>query len=223
MLLILDLDDTLIDTTGGVRGRKLEMALDAMVAAGFSSAPNKERLFEIDQSSSDMAETLERFVEEGKGEAELVEIGLKAYYGPLPPDLDIPLLEGAKRSLSRLAELATLVLVTVGDPEQQWEKLQRSGLDLDLFDRIEMVAKGPKGEVYERILKEADAPLDQVIVCGDKIEADLAPAKRLGARTVQMVWGHAARREGGEEAVDYKVGSLSELFEVARKWHNSLQ
>jgi len=215
LLLILDLDDTLINTSGALRARKLADAFDAMVEGGLPASAELARLMEIDSSSVDVRETLQQLVQEAGGSTALVELGLGGYYGPLPDDLAVPLLEGAHEALADLSRTFQLAIVTVGAPAQQWEKLQRCGLDLDLFDRIEVLRDGPKGEVYRQILDEMGIEPHDVVVCGDKADVDLRPAKELGCKTVQMVWGRAGRRAGGEQWVDRRVSTLSELANIS--------
>lgn len=217
MLLILDLDDTLIDTSGSLRPRKLRDAYAALVNGGFGPTPSYERLLELDQLSPDIQTTFARFVAEGDKGPEWTARALAAYYGPLPADQPIPLLEGVRDLLTELHGRIRLVLVTLGEVEQQWEKVRRSGLPLELFDRVEVIAEGPKGGVYRAMADLFGAAPSEVVVCGDKVEVDLKPAKELGYTTVHMRWGHAGLREEGGRYVDWAVKTPTELL----KWITS--
>src|SRR3989338_1300393 len=82
-LIIFDLDDTLIDTSGSLGPRKLFDALQVMVDAGLpvkSLAEGLKRLKAIDENSLSGKETITQFVAEMKAPARFAEIGIKEYY-----------------------------------------------------------------------------------------------------------------------------------------------
>lgn len=214
MLLILDLDDTIIDTTGGLRQRKLEDAFRAMRQLGPLTGAVIERLIEIDRTSTGIEESLWRFVAEYGGDPSLVAAGKEAYYGDLPEGVPVVPMEGAERVLTWLSERAPLVLISLGREEQQRKKLMRSGLSLDLFRRIVILESGTKRDAYSQVMADMRASAEETWVVGDKVEADLVPARELGCRTVHMRWGHAGTGVATPHWVDAVIDDLYQLQQL---------
>ena len=137
--------------------------------------------------------------------------------GPIQP------LDDAVEVLHELAESYPLALVTKGKERLQKEKMRRAKIPIKLFSYLCFCEEGPlsnqgKKEFYESIGKEIGISPDQVLVCGDRISIDLAPAKELGYITVQIRWGRGLGNTGLKKDVDYTILHLSEIGPIAQEF-----
>lgn len=217
MLIIFDLDDTLIDTAGCITHYKLADALQAMCDAGlvvpvYSDA--LELLRRLDRYAESAGAALSEFHEVIDCDKKFLEIGVKEVYGSIPDDLPIFPLEGALSLLTDLAHYHQLALVTVGKNSQQMQKLQRAGIDSRLFSKIVVVEEKNKKPHYQMIVEELGYSAAEVLVCGDRIAIDLTPARELGFKTVQMQWGRGLHSAGNKADVDYHITDLGKLREI---------
>lgn len=214
MLIIFDLDDTLIDTTGSITPIKLEQALLKMCAAGLDVGDPEEALLvlkRLDHGAESAAHTLAEFLEILGADKKYFEIGKKEIYSDLSHDTPVFPLEQTIEVLDELKELFTLALVSKGKPQTQALKLKNSGIDSTIFSRIIFSEEESKKNHYRKVLEELSFSPAQTVVCGDRVGRDLVPAKELGCRTVQMKWGRGSRLPHSMEAVDFCITKLSQL------------
>jgi len=217
LLIIFDLDDTLIDTSGSITPFALENALGAMVASGlrvsnFTEA--LEQLKRINRTAVSSKAALQEFIEIQDGNADHLEIGKEKLCNQLACDLPVFPIEGALELLIELAQDHELALVTQGKTPIQMEKLKKAGIDSALFSNIIVSEDGNKKIHYKKLV-EGDRYLShEVLVCGDRIPIDLAPAKDLGFKTVHMRWGRGLNSQGRKGDVDYPISSLTELKDI---------
>ncbi|MDP3698677.1 MAG: HAD family hydrolase [Nanoarchaeota archaeon] len=215
MLIIFDLDDTLIDTSGALIPLKLKMSLQAMADAGLK-VPSFEKAFlellKIDASSPNGKETLTRFVEKMQADAHLLDAGLREYLH-LPEDFSVSALDEAESVLTTLAQEHTLVIVSTGLEEAQHAKMEKAGLPKELFQKIIICPDYNKKLYYLRLLQELRYDATETMVCGDKFDTDLLPAKELKMITVQMLWGRALKSSSDGKA-DYTIKKLRELLPI---------
>ena len=61
------------------------------------------------------------------------------------------------------------------------------------------------------IVDELGYSPSEVLVCGDRIPADLIPARELGFRTAQIKWGRGLNSTKHKGDVDYSISALGEL------------
>ncbi len=217
MLIIFDLDDTLIDTSGCLTPLKLEDALREMVAAGLRVPDEKEALDllkRIDQVSLSGSESLAEFLEILGADPSLLEIGKKELYGSLPADATLFPLEGATELLTQLAQDHQLALVTAGKPVLQMEKLKKAGIDTGFFSKILVSEGNNKKFSYQGVVEELGYSSNEVLVCGDRIKVDLTPAKDLGFKTVHMRWGRGLNSQSRKSEVDFQIKTLKELKDI---------
>lgn len=222
MLIIFDLDDTLIDTTGSITPYMLELALTKMRRAGLEVGDPEEALAtlkRLDGSSESAAHTLQEFLEIlGAGE-KFFEIGHREVYGPLPPEIPVFPLEGAVKLLEDLVDSDQLALVSTGIFEQQLFKLKKAGIDSTIFSKIMISPDRDKKPHYQAVLEELGFSPSQTFVCGDRIKRDLRPAKELGCKTVQMKWGRGLAESllmPSSPEVDFCIRTLSQLKELLK-------
>lgn len=219
MLIIFDLDDTLIDTSGCTAPIKLKEALEVMVDAGlqvnsFEDASNL--LSEVDSTSPNGNETLRAFLRKIDADDSFLKIGTEEMGKPVPEDTVIRQLEGASEILSWLKHNNYLALVSKGKEELQFQKMRKAGIDKDLFSKIIITEEYNKKDKYKEVMEELSFTSKDTIVVGDKFYSDLLPAKELGIRTVQMMWGRALKFP--EEGADFKINKLGELVKLLKKW-----
>ena len=131
-------------------------------------------------------------------------------------DLDIPIncLTGALEVLALLQKSNTLVLVTYGLPEQQHKKMKKAGIDEDLFAEVIISNEINKKEEYSKLVERLNLNPENVLVCGDRYETDLLPAKELGMKTIHVCWGRGRVCRPKEGDVDYVVRDLREIIKI---------
>jgi putative hydrolase of the HAD superfamily len=217
LLIIFDLDDTLIDTSGCITPIKLEDAMHQMIEKGlFISDVDQalEELKRIDATSSSAKDAIAEFLEIHNADREFLHIAVKEIYENLSAQLPVFSFEGVVEGLKILAEVHHLALVTKGQREQQLAKLKNAGIDFRIFSKIAVCGEEGKGLHYNRVMEELGfEPLD-VVVCGDRVAKDLTPAKELGAKTIHMLKGRGKRQSDLTGDVDYRVNEFHEILEI---------
>ncbi len=97
------------------------------------------------------------------------------------------LLEGAKEILDYLNSSYKLHIITNGFKEVQHRKLKSSGI-LEFFETIttseDVGVKKPHPKIFETALSRAEAKVEESIMIGDNIEADILGAQKLGMRAI---------------------------------------
>lgn len=186
MLLLIDLDNTLIDRDAAFAAWVREVARDAG-----ADAKAVDRVIEVDDSGygerSDVARTMQR------------ELGAR-------DDLDgmidrirhehvahVDLHDGVRERLAHLAEGgATIAVLTNGNVRQQTMKLRRVGLEHLIDGAIISEAAGlekPDPEIFRRAVADRGfTPADSWMV-GDNADADIRGAQEAGLRTGWVALG----------------------------------
>lgn len=220
MLIIFDLDDTLIDSSGSIIPVKLKAALQAMVKAGLkvSSVDKAFRtLMDINSNSPNGKETLRTFLDSIRADARFLEEGVKEYYSATETSFIISPLPQAREVLAELKENHDLVIVSTGDEKQQQLKLKKANIDLTLFHTIIVCEGYNKKNHYKNLMKEFKCAPAEIAVCGDKFETDLLPAKELGMRTVHILWGRSSGMPIKGAGPDYSIRGLPELKRIVKE------
>lgn len=97
------------------------------------------------------------------------------------------LLEGAVEILDYLHPLYNLHIITNGFKEVQHKKMKSSGI-LDYFKTIttseDVGVKKPNRRIFEVALLNASAKVDESIMIGDNLEADILGAKDFGMQAI---------------------------------------
>ncbi len=217
MLIIFDLDDTLIDTSGCITHFKLEDTLNTMVHEGlaipdFSEA--LELLRRLNSTSDSARSAIAEFVEILGVDKKFFEIGVKEVYEHIPSDLPVFPLDGAIEMLTELSCQHQLALVTIGKPMLQMDKMKKAGIDSRIFSKIAVTEEKNKKPHYQMIMDELGYGPTEVLVCGDRIPLDLVPARELGLKTVRIQWGRGLNSSGYKGEVDYCISELKELKSI---------
>jgi FMN phosphatase YigB (HAD superfamily) len=214
LLIIFDLDDTLIDTSGCVIPYKLKKVLESMV--GFDSDSSLlQSLLDEDALLSGSRAAVESFGAKYNFSAEAIGRGITELNTSLPEDFSVSCTPNAKETLELLGLRATLALVTIGHPSFQMDKLKKAGIEASIFSKISVLESATKKSAYKVIAEEFSLSPDQVWVCGDRVKTDLLPAHELGYKTVHMKWGRG-KGVNPEPWVDYTICSLTELKDIIR-------
>lgn len=218
MLIIFDLDDTLIDTSGSVTPFKMKECLKRMVEEGLEVgefSQSYEELLDLNRKSLRSKEALRLFIEQKGGDPYLMEIAYEELTTPLPPDFVIQTTPNAKEILKYFGSSHDLALVTGGYPPFQREKLKKAGIEPSFFSKIAIPEDSVKKPSYKGLIQEFSISPDQVWVCGDRISMDLVPAHELGFRTIHMRWGRGTLSET-ERWIHHAISDLSELKGIIR-------
>jgi len=217
LLIIFDLDDTLIDTSGCITHFKLEDALNVMVREGlvitdFSEA--LDLLRRLNSTSDSARSAIAEFVEILGIDKIFFEIGVKEVYENILSDLPIFPLEGAIEILAELGGQHQLAIVTIGKLALQMDKLKKAGIDSRIFSKIAVTEEKNKKPHYQMIMDDLGYHSTEVLVCGDRVSLDLAPARELGLKTVKIQWGRGLSSSGYKGEVDYCISELKELKSI---------
>ncbi len=211
MLIIFDLDDTLIDTSGAITPYKLQQALQLMI--GHASKEELEIITQINLQSAKTALALHAYgAMRGVSSATIAQ-AVALLSKPLPDDFPVPCTPYAKEILQYYASRGPIALVTGGYPPFQKEKLKKAGIEPSIFSKIAIPEDSLKGPFYRDFLREFSVDPDQVWVCGDRVAMDLAPAHALGCKTVLMRWGRGLQMPH-EPWIDHSIRQLTELRNI---------
>jgi len=218
LLIVFDLDDTLIDTSGAVTPFKMQECLKKCIAVGlpivdFSSA--YQELLSMNRNSLKSIDALKTFMTPYQPISSQIDEVLEELFSPLPESFCIPTTPCAKEILEFYKKLCPIALVTGGDPSFQWEKLKKAGIDSSVFSMIGIPEDSIKKPYYQAVQKNFAIPSREIWVCGDRIEMDLRPAFELGFRTIHMRWGRGTLTTS-EKWIDHSISELSELKEIIR-------
>jgi FMN phosphatase YigB (HAD superfamily) len=208
-LIIFDLDDTLIDTSGSVTPYKLKKVAQKML--GREPSPLElEELRAINELTTKTQETIQIFASRHNLPVDETFAELTT---PLPKDFQVLCTPYAKQILEKASKRAILALVTGGHPPFQLEKLEKAGIDATLFSKIAIPEDSMKKPFYQEISKEFSVDPSEIWVCGDRIPMDLAPARELGCKTIHMRWGRGLKM-ATVPWIDFSISDLSELERI---------
>ena len=215
MLIIFDLDDTLIDTFGCSQPVKFKAALDKMISAGLRVENEEDAyriLMKINETAVNGNETVKKFLDQMNNQQQYHDLGVETYYAGEQLDFPINALNGAHALLEELHKAHDLVIVSYNPTEvEQYGKMKKAGIKTEWFRKIIITNKYDKEEYYAKVCEDLGYDPVQVIVIGDKYKSDLLPGKKLGMKTVYMAWGRGKVFPPAEGEVDYMITSLPEL------------
>lgn len=223
MLVIFDLDDTLIDTSGSILPAVLKHALKEMEGVGLSMASfnrSYQELLRLNTYHLSAGEAIEEFLEINQAPSQCLDVALKAVYEKPLFTEEVQPVEDAVEVLRELHANHPLVLVSKGKEKIQREKMKRAGISTDFFTKLYFCEKGEKKKIYQKVSEEIGISPQSAVVCGDRISLDLAPAKALGYKTVQLKWGRGLGNTGFKKDVDYTILHLRELKSLLENLKN---
>jgi HAD superfamily hydrolase (TIGR02253 family) len=214
---VFDLDQTLIDF---MRMKRLscEAAMDAMIAAGLRI--DKERglkiLYQIySRHGMEYQRIFQSFLIKVMGRIDygIMASGIVAYRrvkeGLLYPYPNvIPILKALKKKY-RIAILSDAPRI------QAWIRLAAMGLQksFDLVITFEDTGvEKPTSKPFMLALKKLGLRPDECVMVGDSLRKDIAPAKRLGFRTVYAKYG--GNYQPASVKPDYVINDIKELLGI---------
>lgn len=216
MLIIFDLDDTLIKTSDCITSVLLERCLSAMVRKGLKIQSFSKALVDLrkfNQEASNAKEAIIKFITSRQEGLEFIAVA-QTQIANLTLDMPIFPLDSAIEMLYTLKKKKhILCLVTIGKDSLQRQKLEKAGIDPILFSKIIVSEDKNKQPHYERLLAEFAHSSSQVLVCGDRVAVDLEPAIRLNCKTVHILCGRglSTKEKNSQAKVTYRISSLIEL------------
>ena len=217
MLIIFDLDDTLIDTSGCITPIQLRNAVEKLEELGLKfpcKATALEGLLRLNKTAPSARHALEEFFEINEIDSSYMPIAASTVYDEISSSIEVHAHDRAVQVLNALRETHKLALVTVGRSDLQLMKLQKAGIHSEIFSKIVVTQYKNKKIHYKSIVEELDMDPSEVIVCGDRISIDLTPAKELGYKTVHMLSGRGVYSQGNKGDVDYTISHLSEIAKI---------
>jgi putative hydrolase of the HAD superfamily len=221
---IFDLDNTLYDTRAQVKAAR-ENALRAMISAGLK-ATEEEAIKALTIVVKDRGPNFSRHFDEMfsvlgvEYNPKVVAAGTIAYHeartAHLVPYSDtVPTLIALRESGYKVG------VVTEGVPVKQWAKLIWLGLG-DFFHTVVVASdektRKPSPKAYLEAAKNLNLRPSDCVVVGDRLDKDIAGAKKAGMISVQLVRESAAiiSPSGSDETPDYLIGKLEDLLLLAK-------
>ncbi len=230
MLIIFDLDDTLIDTSSTLIPHKIKICLNEINNSGlihknlqkdFSNNLDihNNELLDLCMNSSDGTTALNCFLSKlnlkgylsKEGSNHLLNKCKKIYYSLPNEDVKFREIEGANNLINSIKEQHDLVIITKGHSETQLQKISSLYLEPNSFKKIVITQNYDKTEHYERIMKEFNYKPENILVCGDKFNTDLLPAKNLGMKTLHARFGRGKLVPKEYVNSDFSVENLAEI------------
>lgn len=215
MLIIFDLDDTLVDTFRCLTLPKLKESLIHMVQGGLELDCTFARawsdLKRLNAECQDSSQALKTFLPDFKNGQAFVERSISYVYESPDEGLDLKAVKGVPQGLLELKKKHTLACVSKGFRARQLRKLEKAGIDSTWFSKIVITQSSNKKQAYQKVLRELSFSPSETLVCGDKFDIDLEPAKRLGCYAAHAQWGPRKSIVRSDFEPDICVKQFSEL------------
>jgi len=218
LLIIFDLDDTLIDTSNGISPFQLKKTFFHLVDKGLIVADPKIAINKIlleQQNTKKSLSSLENFLHSIKAENFFFELAIKQMTALLPDSFEVQCYKGVKEILNTLSSKVPICLVTHGKDEYQRQKLQKAGIDSAIFSKIIVSREKNKKIHYKKLMKYFDASL--IIACGDRVDVDLIPAKELGGTTICIQESNRPLDPSLEKFLDYRVKYFFQIESITER------
>lgn len=189
----IDLDDTLLDTSGLLAPKATEDAFTYLIKNGLQLdlAQCEQRRIELIKSIShrEVFEILARQYGNEKTLAILPDV-IKLFYDPTLPE-KLPLMEGARENLDYLKSRYQLYLVTAGTEAAQLQKAVSLGITQD-FKKIFVVnslLKKRKKDSFLEIIQSEHIEPSELLCIGNSISSEITDALNIGATACYFEFG----------------------------------
>lgn len=218
MLIIFDLDDTLIDTSNSITPFQLKKTFLDLIENGLK-VPNIEEslhcLLQIQRKVKKGYAVLENFLINNKADKRFFELGRDNMSSLLPDSLRVCCFPHVKKLLNIFSREHILCIVTRGEESYQRQKIQKAGIDCSLFSKIEVTREKDKKNLYKKLMLEFGS--SEICVCGDNEEIDLFPAKELGGITIYTQESGRLPNKSFDHCIDYKVKKFIQMKSIIEK------
>lgn len=189
----IDLDDTLLDTSGILAPRATQDAFVYLINNGLklSLAECEAQRIELIKTVSHR-DVFEKLANEYGDEntRKTVPETIRLFYDPLiPPHL--PLLEGARENIDYLKSKYHLYLVTAGSENAQLNKAKALGIDSD-FEKIMIVnslLKKRKKDAFLEIISSLKIDPSELLCIGNSVFSEIADALDIKAIACYFEYG----------------------------------
>lgn len=189
----IDLDDTLLDTSGLLAPRATQDAFVYLINNGLRLSLNEceAKRIELIKTVSHR-EAFEKMANEFGDEntKKVVPETIRLFYNPLiPPKL--PMLEGARENLNYLKTKYQLYLVTAGTESAQLNKVKSLGIEND-FQKIFVVnslLKKRKKDAFLDIINSLNILPAELLCIGNSVSSEIADALSIEAITCYFEYG----------------------------------
>ena len=188
---VLDLDDTLFDTSGTLLEPANRDAAAAMIGAGLPGSLESVARRRMELGRAHPSEDADALTARSFGLEERPEIaaaGRKAFYGrtvrsiePFPETLPV---------LQSLSADIPLFLMTIGMPRTQQRKIDLLGVETYFREVIlvDMATETKRGAL-EALMERAKIAPERLVVVGDRIDREIEAGRLLGTWTVRVAHG----------------------------------
>ena len=227
-LLILDLDDTIVDSSGSLVPQALKDSWEKMNQLGLDVTLDeflntrktllKEqpglRFFDYISFNFPLTKEMQHLdMVEQRNKIALA--GEQCFHERnIPPE--IRLLPGAIETLTYFKDKIPIYLVTSGYPPTQWKKITTLKIN-SYFSFIYLLQKGTfKKEAFQEILTANQCTPENILCVGDRLDKEILDANELGFQTCHFIIGeHKEYQPQSEnETPDYVIRDLSQLREL---------
>ncbi|MFH1126066.1 MAG: TIGR02253 family HAD-type hydrolase [Candidatus Altiarchaeota archaeon] len=219
-----DVDNTLYDTATQVESARKNV-IKAMREAGLDIEENEAlaRLNRIVKNhGSNYGFHYDRLLESFniKPNPRIVSAGLVAYANAKSAYI-VPYAETVPTLIRLVGMELKLGIISEGVPVKQWEKLIRLGLQ-HFFDVVAISKEHPNGkspELFVKACHEVKCKQSECMMVGDRLDKDIAGAKKAGLTTVQVLTRRYSKIKPRNEfeKPDYRVENLWDLVKLIKK------
>ncbi len=189
----IDLDDTLLDTTGLLAPRATQDAFVYLINNGLRLTLEECEAQRIELIKSiSHRDAFEKLANEYGDEntKKIVPETIRLFYDPLiPPQL--PMLAGARENIDYLKAKYHLYLVTAGAETAQLSKVKALGIEKD-FEKIFVVnslLKKRKRDAFLEIINSLDILPSELLCIGNSVSSEIADALDINAVACYFEYG----------------------------------
>jgi putative hydrolase of the HAD superfamily len=223
--IVFDMDNTLIDFMK-MKRLSCEAAMDAMISAGLKVDKEKglKIMFHLySQYGFEYQKIFQVFMKKVLGRLDygIMASGIVAYRrvkeGLLYPYPNVV------PTLNKLKKKYKLAILSDAPKIQAWIRLAAMRIQ-DKFDLVitfdETKSKKPSKKPFLYLLKKLKLKPEECLMVGDSLKRDIAPAKRLGFKTVFAKYGEDS--EKADVKPDYIINDIKELLNIRVLFQKSL-
>lgn len=215
---VLDLDDTLVDTTGQLMEPAHREAAQAMIDAGLKADLEGLLTLRLELQRSAPDEDTNVLVARAYGhppDSPMVTAARDTYYRRRVEKLDP--FPGTHQLLKALHGRCKLLLLTTGHPGTQRSKVTLLGIASFFDDMVFLTLDAAdKRAGLRALLRYHRLDAARTVVVGDRIDREIAAGRLLGTWTVRMDGGEGGNMvpEAAHHRPHYTIGAIEGLLHV---------